>query len=85
MPIETLQKKELLSFIDKSPFGKIVKPLLIDQKQTKEVVLEKLKKAKKDDWKNIIPHIDEAGRKFLDKRDIIVAPQNTSILSFTTL
>lgn len=78
MPIETLQTKELLSFLQKADFEEVIQPLLQDKNLDPKDLLKKIKKTKKDNWNTIIPLIDEKAKEHLDLRDIIVAPQNTN-------
>lgn len=78
MPIELLQKKELLSFIQNTPFKKVIKPLLLDQSLNQKQLIEKIKKCKKAAWKNSLPYIDELGKTYLSLRSIKIRPNKTN-------
>lgn len=76
MPIDTLSKKELISFIDKAPFNKIVVPLL-KVKLTKRELLNKIKTVKISEWNDIFKFIDEKAKKYLQMRDIAIGANKT--------
>lgn len=78
MPVDILTKSELLNFCNTAPYESIIKPLLINKSLSKENLIGILKKCKKEQWISIIPFINEEGRKYLELRDIIVAPQTAT-------
>jgi hypothetical protein len=71
MPVEILSKNELLDFCNSTPY-EILLPLLINKQVTKNELIEKVKGTKQSKWHEILPYINEEGKKYLRPREIII-------------
>lgn len=78
MPVEILTKRELLDFIEATPFDTIVKPLIRNQTLTKKELILEINNAKKVNLGSILPEIDEEGKQHLTLRNIIIRPNSST-------
>lgn len=77
MPVVLLNYNELISFISNNDFETIVKPNLTDSTQTKEQLLNSIKKDKKT-WVSNIPYLNENAKNTISLRDIVSLTQGSN-------